>query len=132
MTPEWVDHALVPDLHDIQIAKHGGASGLRDANMLASGLARPENLFAYGEPPPDLFDLAAAYAYGLARNHAFADGNKRISLVVTALFLELNGHIIVAPTQVQIDFWRETGAGQHDEAAIAAWLRNYVQPLPTP
>ena len=87
----WLLEETLTAIHHRQIAEHGGGEGLRDEGLLASALARPQNLLAYAESPPDLASLAAAYAYGIARNHPFVDGNKRTALVATRTFLILNG-----------------------------------------
>ncbi len=89
MTWRWVDAAVVLAIHDQQIAEHGGTAGVRDLALLESALARPAQLAAYESP--DLFDLAATYAHGIARNHPFVDGNKRTAYVVCMLFLRLHG-----------------------------------------
>lgn len=88
-SPRWLLRDVVLALHAEQLAEHGGPEGMRDQGAFESALARPENLFAYGDP--DTADLAAAYAFGLARNHAFTDGNKRISFAACISFLRLNG-----------------------------------------
>ena len=90
----WLDKRALLLLHDMSLAEHGGSSGLRDEGLLDSALARPLNLVAYGSP--DLADLAAAYAFGLAKNHAFVDGNKRAAFLSVGLFLGLNGHALKA------------------------------------
>ena len=87
--PVWVREDVVLAIHRRQLAEHGGDEGVRDTNLLRSALARPHNLFAYSEPKPDLSALAASYAFGIARNHAFVDGNKRTALVVCRTFLSL-------------------------------------------
>ncbi|HET7597636.1 MAG TPA: type II toxin-antitoxin system death-on-curing family toxin, partial [Burkholderiales bacterium] len=86
----WLEKALVLPLHDRQLAEHGGTSGVRDEGLLESALARPQQLHAYGDPAPDLAELAASLAYGLARNHPFVDGNKRTAAVACETFIELN------------------------------------------
>lgn len=88
--PIWVLPETVRALHEQLLALFGGAAGVRDEGMLASALARPQNLFAYGQP--SAFDLAASYGFGLVKNHAFVDGNKRTGFAVATLFLELNGY----------------------------------------
>ena len=93
MSWRWIDRRLLVILHDESLAAHGGASGLRDAGLLESALARPLNLVAYGDP--DVCELAAAYGVGLAKNHAFVDGNKRAAFLAVGLFLRLNGHFAV-------------------------------------
>jgi death-on-curing family protein len=86
----WIDRRLALAIHDRQLAEHGGGSGVRDAALLDSALARPQQRYAYGDPPPDLADLAASLAYGLARNHPFVDGNKRTAAVACEVFIMLN------------------------------------------
>lgn len=107
--------------HVAQIAEHGGGSGVRDPDLFASAMARPENLAAYGSP--DAADLAASYAFGIARNHPFVDGNKRAALVVSVTFLRLNGFAarfdIVEITQVFLAL----AAGELSEPDLAAWFR---------
>ncbi len=118
----WVAADVVAAIHDRQISEHGGGQGTRDAGLLASALARPENLAAYGKP--DAADLAAAYAFGIARNHAFTDGNKRTAWVVARLFLTLNGvSLRFAPTEA-ISTVEDLAAGKLDEASLGAWFRS--------
>jgi death-on-curing protein len=88
-----------------QIAEHGGLSGLRDITILEGALARPRQLEAYGDPPPDIAALAAAYAFGIARTQVFAEGNKRTSAVVTRTFLLLNGHDVTADEVTRLQIW---------------------------
>jgi death-on-curing protein len=95
-------------IHDAQIAEHGGRAGARDESLLESALARPKNLFAY--EAASLSQLAAAYAYGICRNHAFIDGNKRTSLVVAELFLALNGHALDATDLDCVTIWERWAA----------------------
>ena len=120
----WVDEAVVLAIHEEQIAEHGGSLGLRDSNLLQSALARPQNLMAYGQP--DLADLAASYAFGLAKNHPFVDGNKRVSLVVTETFILLNNGSLIADDAACLDIWLRLAAGQIDEAQLAIWLRENI------
>ncbi len=117
----WVDGAIVLALHDEQLAEHGGASGTRDLGLLESALARPLNLAAYGEP--DAADLAAAYPFGIARNHRFVDGNKRTAAVTAIVFLELNGatHRIGEAELVVMVLALAAGGLTEDE--VAAWFR---------
>ncbi len=119
--PTWVPQDAVPEIHAAQLAEHGGLPGIRDPNALASALARPENLFAYVEP--DLARLAASYAFGLARNHAFSDGNKLTALVVAAKFGGLNGRPIAPPQDEIVAFVLALAAGELGEDAAAAWFR---------
>jgi death on curing protein len=118
---EWVALAVVLAIHDEQIAEHGGEDGILDIGLLESALHRPRNLLAYSEP--DLADLAACYAYGVANNHAFVDGNKRTSAVVTRLFLRLNGAELDASEADKLETWEALGAKQISEAEMAAWIR---------
>ncbi len=123
--PRWVSIAALEILHDEQIAEHGGLSGLRDRGLLESAMARPENLLADGEP--DLFDLAAAYAFALVRNHPFADGNKRAGFMAAVLFLSINGfRLDVDPAEAALKTLL-LAAGDMDDAAYAAWLREHCE-----
>ena len=107
-------------VHREQLAEHGGAPGIRDEGLLESALARPQTLAAYGEP--SLADLASCYGFGLARNHPFIDGNKRVSAVVTELFLALNGLDLVADDATLVTTWLSLAAGELTEEAFAEWI----------
>jgi death on curing protein len=120
----WVTRAVVLAIHEAQIAEHGGLDGIRDMNALESAIARPQNLLAYGNP--DLAALAAAYAFGIANNHAFVDGNKRTSEVVTRTFLILNGSDLKSTDAEKVQVWSDLGAGRLSEAALADWLRERI------
>ncbi len=121
MTLRFIGKRALCLLHDESLAEHGGPSGLRDAGLLDSALARPENLVAYGKP--DVADLAACYAFGLAKNHPFVDGNKRAAFLAVGLCLYLNGWRLVA-TQVEATAsMLALAAGELDEASYAAWIR---------
>lgn len=122
----WVQRRVVLAVHDEQIAEHGGQPGLRDAGLLESALARPMNAAAYGEA--DAPGLAAAYAYGIARNHPFLDGNKRTALVVSELFLELNGWRLNASDTECVLTFVALAAGHLAEPELAAWFRQHAQP----
>jgi death on curing protein len=117
----WVSAELVGLIHDQQIARFGGGSGLRDEGLLLSALARPENLAAYGDP--DVAALAASYAYGIARNHPFVDGNKRTALVTAGVFLLENGYELVAPEADAVVTILALAAGDLTEDALADWIR---------
>lgn len=121
----WVDRRALLLLHDESIAEHGGAAGIRDQGLLESALARPVNVAAYGDP--DLADLAASYGVGLAKNHAFVDGNKRAAFLAVGLFLALNGHRLVASQAEATLTMLDVAAGVIDEATFAAWLRDHIQ-----
>ncbi|MPR10701.1 type II toxin-antitoxin system death-on-curing family toxin [Microvirga tunisiensis] len=126
MAPTWILKSTVLALHDEQIAEHGGLPGIKDEGLLESALARPENLHAYGTP--DIIELAAAYGFGIARNHAFVDGNKRTSMVVTELFLDLNGQELTATDAEVVRVWMALADSQSDmtEAKFTEWLREKV------
>ena len=124
---EWVSLAEALAIHDAQLAEHGGSAGVRDMTVLESALARPQQLQAYGDPAPDLARLAAALAFGIARNHAFVDGNKRTSLVATQTFLILNGVDLQATHAEKVEIWTDIGAGKMDEDAIAEWIRKHLE-----
>jgi len=122
----FVSRRALELLHDESLAEHGGRSGLRDAGLLESALARPHQLLAYGEP--DFAALAAAYAYGLVRNHAFVDGNKRAAFLATGLFLALNGYRLVTTQADATLTMLALAAGDLPEDAFAQWLREHVRP----
>ncbi len=122
----WIEKAVVWAVHEAQLAEHGGSAGVRDAGLLASALARPLNLVAYGEP--DAAALAAAYGFGIARNHPFIDGNKRTAFVCTELFLVLNGASLTADDADCVATMLTLAAGDLAEADFAAWLRSHTAP----
>jgi death-on-curing protein len=126
---EWIAVETVLIFHDAQISEHGGASGLRDEGALMSALARAENLLAYGEP--DIFDLAAAYAKGIAQNHPFVDGNKRTAFVVSAAFLDLNGQELTASEAEAAVIFLRLAAGEFSEPELAEWFRRNTRPPST-
>lgn len=123
--PIWVDRASVLLLHAESLAIHGGAGGLRDMGLLESALARPQNLHADGEG--DAAALAAAYAFGIIRNHPFVDGNKRIGFITAAVFLEANGSRFTASEAEVVMRTLALAASEIDEAEFASWLRENVQ-----
>ncbi|WP_374990398.1 type II toxin-antitoxin system death-on-curing family toxin [Sphingosinicella sp. LHD-64] len=110
--------------HAEQLAEHGGGEGVRDATLLESAMARPQNLAAYGEP--DAADLAAAYAFGIARNHPFVDGNKRTAAVVSETFLVLNGYSLGASDAELAVAFIALAAGELSEAETADWFRRHI------
>ncbi|MEM6476778.1 MAG: type II toxin-antitoxin system death-on-curing family toxin [Pseudomonadota bacterium] len=119
--PNWLSLDLALAIHDRQLSEHGGPSGVRDQGMLESALARPLNQWTYGED--DLAALAAAYAYGIARNHPFADGNKRTAWVFARLFLKLNGRSISFTPREAINIVLALAAGELSEEELADWFR---------
>jgi death-on-curing protein len=120
----WIERAVILAIHDIQLAEHGGGSGIRDVNLLESALARPINLAAYGQP--DAPALAAAYGYGISRNHAFIDGNKRTGFVAAELFLRLNGCQLIAPDADCVLTMLAVASGDLTEDEFADWLRRHT------
>ena len=117
----WIERSVILAAHEEQLADHGGSPGIRDASLLDSALARPLNRAAYGKP--DAAELAAAYAFGLAANHPFVDGNKRIAFVAMELFLALNGHELVADDAGCVMTMLAMAAGTMKEADFAEWVR---------
>ena len=122
----WLDAEVLRAVHDEQLAEHGGAAGVRDEGLFESALARPENLAAYGQP--DVAALAAAYGFGLARNHPFIDGNKRTAFVAVELFLECNGRRMTADDADCVLTMLAVAAGTLDETQFAAWIRLHAVP----
>lgn len=120
--PEWLSKALNLAVHDEQLAEHGGGTGVRDSGLLESALARPQNRLAY-DARADLPALAAAYAFGLARNHPFVDGNKRTAFVAAELFLDLNGMTLAASDEDCVLTMLRLAASEIEEDAFATWLR---------
>ncbi|CAN5811301.1 type II toxin-antitoxin system death-on-curing family toxin [soil metagenome] len=112
-------------LHDESLAEHGGAAGLRDEGLLGSALARPRNLVAYGAP--DLAELAAAYGIGLAKNHPFTDGNKRVAFLAIGLFLALNGKRLKSSQAEATLMMLDVAASVVDEAELTVWIREHVE-----
>ncbi len=126
----WIGRPLALAIHDRQLAEHGGSSGVRDENLLESALARPQQLHPYGDPPPDLADLAASLAFGLARNHPFIDGNKRTAAVVCETFIELNDAMLAAEDVELFPRFLALAEGQLTVEEFAAWLRNRIRSSP--
>lgn len=123
--PIWVLRTAVLASHSEQLAEHGGSDGIRDVTLLHSALAKPLNVFAYGDDP-DLFTLAASYAFGIARNHAFIDGNKRTANVVSEGFLYLNGFRVVASKEDKYFTFLHLADGSLSEDKMAAWFRKHA------
>lgn len=121
----WVDLAVAIALHDRQLAEHGGPSGIRDMGALESAMGRPQNLFAYGEPDPAA--LAASYAYGIARNHPFVDGNKRTAWVVARVFLKINDIELQFNKVDAVQKVLTLAAGELSEEELAAWFRDHIE-----
>jgi death-on-curing protein len=126
--PIWVEKPEVLVAHSRQLAEHGGSDGIRDECLLDSALAKPRNVFAY-EDSATLPRLAASYAFGIARNHAFVDGNKRTALVVAEGFLRLNGLKVVAPPEEKYFVYLRLADGSLSEAELTAWFTSHAVPL---
>jgi death-on-curing protein len=117
----WVDDEAALAAHREQIAEHGGIDGIRDLGLFESAMARPRNLVAYGQP--DIAALAAAYAYGIARNHPFLDGNKRLALVVSETFINVNGGTLDADDAELVLTFLALAAGELSEESLGEWFR---------
>jgi death-on-curing protein len=122
----WLNAAVLRAVHDEQLAEHGGAAGVRDEGLFESALARPLNRAAYGEP--DVADLAAAYAHGLARNHPFVDGNKRTAFVALELFLDCNRYALAAEDADCVLTMLAVADGTLGEDELADWIRHHAVP----
>jgi death-on-curing protein len=122
MTWRWLKEDVVIAMHGEQIAEHGGSPGIRDAGLLSSALARPQNQVAYGKP--SVFNLAAAYAFGVIQNHPFVDGNKRTGFLAAYVFLDLNGWELVASEAEAVSAVMALATGEMDEAGFSDWLKD--------
>lgn len=122
----WLEPGVLRLVHDEQLAEHGGAAGVRDEGLFESAVARPQHLAHYGQP--DVADLAAAYGFGLARNHPFIDGNKRTAFVAVELFLDCNGQRLVADDAECVLVMLAVAEGSLDETGFADWIRRHTQP----
>ncbi len=123
--PKWVLENVVLAVHTMLLSEHGGASGVRDEALLKSALARAQQKFAY-EPLTTSFDLAAAYSFGLVKNHAFIDGNKRVAFTIGVLFLELNGYEFTAPEAEAAITFEALAAGDLGEERLSKWFESNV------
>jgi death on curing protein len=121
--PVWISEVLARMIHEDQIERFGGSCGIRDENLFLASLDRPRNLLAYGNSPT-LFDLAAAYAYGIAKNHPFVDGNKRTGFVLAAVFLELNGYSLDAPNSEVVGTMERLAQGLETQESVALWMQS--------
>lgn len=125
MEPVWLELPDALAVHERVLAIHGGPEGIRDESLLASALARPRQMFAYAEAP-DAAGLAAAYAFGIVRNHPFVDGNKRTAFVLAVLFLELNGYGFHASEEDAAQMTINLAGGELEEHDYALFLRNHA------
>ena len=122
----WVETSVAFAIHDVQIAEHGGSDGVRDGGAIESALMRPVNLALYAQA--DAADLAASYAYGLAKNHGFVDGNKRTAWIVARLFLADNGHALAFEVDDAVQVMEQVAASEISENELAQWLRERLVP----
>jgi death-on-curing protein len=120
--PEWLTSPLIIAIHDEQLVIHGGSAGIRDASLLESALDRPRNKWAYEDA--QLPELAAAYAFGLAKNHPFVDGNKRTALLALYTFLGVNGIDFIVPEAEAAAMIQSLAAGEVSEESLARWIRD--------
>ena len=121
--PIWVAEKIVLAIHEDQLAQHGGSSGVRDENLLGASLARPKHLFTYGEP--SIFDLAAAYGYGLANNHPFTDGNKRTAFMVMYTLLGLNDYWLEVDEMEVVVKMEGLTMNRETQESISLWLKEH-------
>jgi len=126
--PRWITAEMAIAFHNRQLAEHGGMPGIRDEGLFLSALARPQQLWCYGNPPPDLCALGAAYAFGLAKNHPFLDGNKRTAFVVYRVFLKWNGLELKTDKADKYLQMLALAAGDHTEESFTDWLRSVTDP----
>ena len=124
--PVWISEELVIAVHARQITEHGGSAGIRDTSLLQSALARPQQLYAYGDPSPDIAALAASLAYGIAKNHPFVDGNKRTAAVLCELFIMVNGMSLEASDQEMLSVFLALAGGSLNEEELSDWLRLHL------
>ncbi|MDE0510352.1 MAG: type II toxin-antitoxin system death-on-curing family toxin [Gammaproteobacteria bacterium] len=124
--PVWISEELVIAVHARQITEHGGSAGIRDKSLLRSALARPQQLYAYGDPSPDIAALAASLAYGIVKNHPFVDGNKRTAAVLCELFIMVNGMSLEASDQEMLSVFLALAGGSLNEEELANWIRSHL------
>ena len=120
--PIWIELEDVLAYHDESLSEHGGAEGMRDASALQSALGRPKNSLAYSEAPPSFCEMAAAYAFGIARSHPFVDGNKRAAFIVSFAFLALHGFEVTASKEDRYETFFRLAEGKVTESQLALWF----------
>lgn len=123
----WITREAAIAFHERQLSEHGGGTGVRDMGLLESALAKPQNLFAYSDGTIDLAAMAASYAYGIATNHPFIDGNKRTALAVSFVFVEVNGARMTASEPDAYTVFLALAAGEVSEDELAAWFRKNIE-----
>jgi death on curing protein len=124
--PHWILPEIIHAIHDEQLSAHGGSDGIRDLGLIESALTRPQNLYAYGKSVT-IPQLAAAYCYGLAKNHGFVDGNKRVAAVACELFLNLNSYRLTADDAEMVGTILSVAEGSMTEEALARWVREHAE-----
>jgi death-on-curing protein len=127
--PIWINLRVIKAFHDRQINEHGGLPELRDEGLLLSALSRPENSYHYSDPKPDVAELAAAYGFGLAKNHPFNDANKRTALIAMRLFLKLNGYDLAASPEDKYKTIIRVAASDISENELAQWIRKNLEEI---
>ena len=125
--PTWINLRAIKVFHDRQINEHGGLPGLRDEGLLLSASSRPENAYHYSDPKPDVAELAAAYGFGLAKNHPFNDANKRTALIAMRLFLKLNGYDLEVSSEDKYKMIIRVAASDISENELAQWIRKNLR-----
>lgn len=125
----WLSLESIIAIHGELLHEHGGLPGPPHPGALEGALGRPQNLLAYADPPPDLAQLAASYALGLARNHCFPDGNKRTALASIDVFLRMNGHKLIAGEMEAVAVILAVAVGEVSEEQLATWVRQFMTPL---
>lgn len=125
--PKWILDEIVVSIHQMLLAEHGGSPGIRDRDLFESALARPRQRLVY-EPKSTIFELAASYSFGLAENHSFIDGNKRVALAIGAIFLDINGFTLDAPEPEAVIVFEQLASGDVKEDALAKWLQAFSVP----
>ena len=127
--PQWLTRVVLDAVHTDQLREHGGLPSVRDENALGSALARPMQKWHHAEQT-DIPSLAAAYAFGLVRNHPYRDGNKRIGFLAMVIFLEINGYVFAATDAEVVTVIVRLAAGETSEEALAAWVREHARRIP--
>jgi death-on-curing protein len=125
----WLNLRVIKAFHDRQINEHGGLPGFRDEGLLVSAISRPRNAYHYSNPKPDIAELAAAYAFGIAKNHPFNDANKRTALIAMRLFLKLNGYDLSAPPEEKYRTIIQVAASEVSEVELAQMIRANLMTL---
>ena len=129
--PIWISLRVIKAFHDRQINEHGGLPGLRDEGLLLSALSRPENTYHYSSPKPDVAELAAAYGFGLAKNHPFNDANKRTAFIAMRLFLKLNGYNLAASAEEKYKTIIRVAASEISGDELMQWVRENLRAVET-